>query len=118
MDIRVVKKCYKCGGIGVWTKTTSLGTVVTDPCPICIGETYNEILSTVLPFGIFYAHEVYEAIDHAEYVALAEPNEQHVDAITGLGFVDLTEGSRARTVLWSLFDSESTTRTNLITLIG
>jgi len=118
MENRVVKKCYKCSGAGVWTKTTSAGTVVTDPCPICLGETYVEILSMVLPDGFFYAHEVYEAIDHAEYVSLTEPNEEHVDAIAGLGFVDLNEGSRARTVLWSLFNSESTTRANLIILIG
>jgi len=118
MENRIVKKCYKCGGVGVWTKTTSTGTVVTDPCPLCLGETYLEILSTVLPDGIFYANEVYEAIDNEEHESLTVPKTRSVNAITGLGFIDLNEGSRARTVLWDLFDAESVTRANLITLMG
>ena len=114
----IQNKCFKCGCEGVWIKNTLEGEVEIDPCPICNGSKFLSISSIKLPSGCFNSNEVYGAIDHAEYVALSSPNEEYVNAITSLGIVDLNEGSRARTVLWNLFDSESTTRANLIVLIG
>ena len=80
----------------------------------------DEILSFIeLPLGVFSSRIVYEAIDNQEYKDLgADPGERRVDGILSCGAVDLNEGSRARTVLWNKFDAESTTRANLIALIG
>ena len=107
--LQTYKVCYYCNGSGqrAWGM-----------CKPCLGTGRRSIRWLDFGAGVFRSDKVYEAIDHAEYVALPGPNKGYVDAITGLGWVDLNEGSRARTVLWNLFDSESTTKANLVTLIG
>ena len=110
--------CYKCNGAGIWTKNSPQGDIVYDPCPVCLGDKYLDIKYISLPNGLFYSYEVYESIDHNEYVGLSSPGDQYCNMITSCGLIDLSEGSRARGVLWRLFDVQSITRQNLVTLIG
>ncbi len=35
---KILDMCYKCNGAGAWTKNTSEGDVVIDPCPVCDGD--------------------------------------------------------------------------------
>ena len=73
-----------------------------------------------LPVGIFWAVEVYEAIDEDEYDNndLSDKDRGRIDFLLSAGMVDLVEDSKARGTLWQLFDENSATRANLIVLIG
>jgi DnaJ-class molecular chaperone len=38
MAFVISKNCYKCGGSGIWIKTTVGGHVPVNPCPVCQGS--------------------------------------------------------------------------------
>jgi hypothetical protein len=115
-DVR--QTCPRCFGDGSYYRDNPGGQILVDPCQTCDGNGYLLLSYTTLPQGVFAGYVVYEAIDDAEYRGLSSPNEEYVETLLAPGAVDLNDGSRARTVLWSLFDSESTTRANLLALLG
>lgn len=88
-------------------------------CPYCSGTTrLRAFADTLLETGLFHSYEVFEVIDQTEYGNLDDDDKEACTAILSAGIVNLNDGSRAKTLLWSWFDSESTTRANLITLLG
>jgi len=69
------------------------------------------------PSGVFDAYQVIDVMDTSEWSALSDGNKTALGLIVSCGMVNLNDGS-VKTVLWGMFDSESTTRANFITLIG
>jgi len=134
MDI--YKECGHCMGDGQFPNadTNFEGEVVepesTDDCPICGGSGKQLLFSipdlddqignlmTKPDDGVFEAYKVLEATDITELGDLNDAQEAKYNTIISAGLVDLSEGSQARQAMLSFFDSESTTRANLITLIG
>ena len=68
--------------------------------------------------GLVATYKIMEATDIDEYNALSDSNKNAYGMLISCGVVDLSDGTQIRTNLWSMFDSESTTRANLITLLG
>lgn len=116
MDKIFKKICHKCNGEGAWTKDTVGGSEVIDPCLVCNGEKYTPLYYISLPDKVFYSHEILEATDPDEYDDLDD--EEEYDRLLNCGIVDLNDGKYGKTKLWELFDSESTTRANLVALIS
>lgn len=72
----------------------------------------------VLDTSVFSTYKIMEATLASEYNALSAANKDAYRQIVSCGIVDLTDGTSIRTKLWNIFDSESTTRAALITLLG
>lgn len=88
-------------------------------CPHCGGTTrLKAFADTLLETGLFHSYEVFEAINQTDYDDLDAGGEEKCNAILSIAILDLNDGSRAKTLLWEMFDAETTTRTNLIALIG
>ena len=64
------------------------------------------------------ASEIFEAIEIAEYKALASNEKGAVDKVLGLGdSIQIGPSSKARAFLLDAFDAGSTTRANLVSLV-
>jgi hypothetical protein len=68
--------------------------------------------------AVVFTYEVSDNTVVAEYNALSDAQKDNYNVILSMGIVDLSAGTTTRASLWSMFDSESTTRANLLTLIG
>jgi len=62
-------------------------------------------------------YRIIEATSPAEYNNLSDANKERYKIIVSAGTIDFREDSLVRTVLWNMFDDNSTTRTNLKELI-
>ncbi len=98
------------------------------PCSYCSG---NEVIlwgELEIDLGVLLGksfkdnlvatYQILEATDTDEYNALSDSNKNAYNMALQCGIVDLTDGTQVRANLWAMFDSESTTRANLITLLG
>ena len=121
--------CSFCNGTGL---------IGDDPCEDCYGDgiisTTHEYIAAVVKHtnehlvktilgkdfadNLVATYKILEATDITEYGALSDSNKNAYNMLLQCGIVDLTDGTQIRTNLWSMFDSESTTRANLITLLG
>jgi len=114
------RECYHCGGSGIvpiYTLPTSPPTS-TDVCPVCGGDGIIDYEYIGLPVGVFYSYQVFEATDLSEYNALNDANKGHYNILVSLGYIDLSEGSNAFNLLQNMFGPGTTTRANLLALIG
>jgi hypothetical protein len=62
------------------------------------------------------SHDLYNAIDGAEFSALVAANQAIVRDLLNMGTVDVSPGKPARIRLLALFGQGTTTRTNLVAL--
>jgi len=82
-----------------------------------VDEIKDVVDALVLPSGVFHSYQVFDVTDIPEWGVLSGNNKATFELIIHCGMVNLNDGS-VKTALWAMFDSESTTRANLITLIG
>ena len=68
--------------------------------------------------NVFAACQVLDNTISSEYNALSAANKDAYKMILSCGVLDLTDGNSIRTKLWNMFDENSTTRANLIALLG
>jgi len=111
VDAHFYIKCQRCNTVG-----SIGGEPGEDPCTQCLGEGYCP--THHLKPGVVHSYEISDALDVTEYGNLSDGNKNKVNVILSMAIVNLNDGSFSRTTLWALFDSESTTRANLITLLG
>ena len=114
------KVCSRCLGDGVAEVWVDKELVEVD-CPACQRTGYaipRVEESFLFNEGVVRTYEILEATDITEYGNLSDSNKNAYNMILQCGIVDLTDGTQIRTNLWAMFDSESTTRANLITLLG
>lgn len=116
MAIKV--SCYNCSGTGTITPPPGQGSSNPYECQVCSGLGVLDWGKITLPDGLFYTYGIVENTDTAEYNALSDANKEHYKTILSLGTVDLTDGTVVRATLWVLFGAGSTTRANLIAMIG
>ena len=109
--------CGRCAGTGIGDASGN-PPVPEDPCTACDGVGFYPNIRGNLPPKVVNTWEISNALDVAEYAALAEGNQVAVNIILSQGTARLAEGDNNRTTLWALFDAESTTRANLIELLG
>ena len=109
--------CGRCKGTGIGEQTGTLP-APEDPCTGCGGAGYYLNLKGYLPPKTVNTYEISDALDVTEYGELPAGNQAAVNIILSMGIVSLVEGTNSRVMLWALFDAESTTRANLITLLG
>jgi len=64
------------------------------------------------------ACKVASCLDLTEYLALSDAAKDGVKIVLSCGFVDMRDGEWARNTLFAIFDAQSTTRANLITMFG
>ena len=76
------------------------------------------VTNTTMPTNVFHSYEILEATDETEYSALSDANKAMYNALINCGRVDMNDGKKGRTWLWTLFDSESTTRAALTALLS
>ena len=116
----MTETCDVCHGDGVWT--VLVDKVMTDfPCPRCVALGFiTPDIATAQFFdtSIVSTYQVMEATDQTEFGALSDSNKTAYRDAMSCGTVDLTDGTQIRAALWSMFDAQSTTRANLITLLG
>ena len=62
--------------------------------------------------------QLYEAVDDGEFGALSAENQQRIRDIWSLGQIDVRPGTKARSVVLSLFGAGTTTRSNLTAAAG
>lgn len=111
------------------------GVVPIKVCPICEGTKFYPISSEEpcyacdgsgvklnSPFRLgedhYYAHEILGCINDAEYTALNDVKKDGVRIILSLGIVDMGENAVCRTKLFNFFPEGTTTRINLLELLG
>ena len=114
----IKRSCYNCSGDG--TVTTYDGEQVPSEveCPVCAGTGTLEFGEVEELAGMYQTYKVVEATDNTEYGDLSDNNKDAYQMIISCGFIDLSNGTAIRTKLWNMFDENSTTRANLLTLIG
>ena len=114
----IKKPCYNCSGGG--TVTTYDGEQVPSEveCPVCAGEGTLEFAEIELEEGVYATYKISEATDATEYNALTDGQKAVYHIILSMGTVDLSDGISVRATLFAFFDENSTTRANLLTLIG
>jgi DnaJ-class molecular chaperone len=112
--------CSRCNGDGI--AIVIVGETPTEiECPTCDGAGYVlERLSRthLMADGIVHTYEIMEATDASEYNALSDANKDAYRQIVSCGIVNLADGTALRGKMWNMFDSESTTRANIIELLG
>lgn len=101
--------CPKCQGTGMHQGLS---------CLKCSGLGYLEKSGLVLIPPVFWSAEVFECIDAAEYNNLTDNQKEAIKIILSLSMVNLTEGLKSKTALYNYFSEGTTTRTNLINLLG
>ena len=115
--MELFRTCIKCKGTGIFLE---------DDCDHCsgtgflsFGEVGSDIDVPVLATRIDTpTHHILECTTASEYTALSAANKDAYRQIISCGEVDLSDGTGIRTKLWNMFDENSTTRANLITLLG
>ncbi len=116
MAANISRECNRCNGTGTDLRYGNPGT-----CPSCAGS--GEVIIGFIPLengpttNVFWSYKIWEATDTTEYQALPEVQQTNYNKIVHMGSVDLNESSNSRIVLWNLFGSGSTTRTNLLALL-
>lgn len=111
------ESCGYCGGDGLQPliackleQTVNYVWTLYDYLRILQGKSFtNNIVAT---------YKILEATDITEYGNLSDSNKNAYNMILQCGVTDLTDGTVIRANLWAMFDSESTTRAALITLLG
>jgi hypothetical protein len=68
--------------------------------------------------SIYPTYLIMEATDASEFNALSDDNKDAYRQIISCGNADLGAGTAVHTKLLNMFDAQSTTRANLITLLG
>lgn len=117
-EYKTFRICGYCGGDGL--VDGGVGPEYT--CPLCSGD--GEYLTDTIRFdpdggkSLIRTYEILEATDVTEYGNLSDSNKNAYNMLLQCGIVDLADGAKVRANLWGMFDSESTTRANLITLLG
>ena len=76
------------------------------------------VTNTTMPTNVFHSYEILEATDEIEYSALSDANKAMYNALISCGRVDMNDGKKGRTWLWTLFDAQSTTRAALTALLS
>lgn len=112
------KACYNCSGTGTITPPSGIGSGGPYECSVCDGIGKLVWGSITLPDGLFYTYKILENTDPTEYQNLSDANKANYNTILSLGTVDLSDGTVVKATLWILFDAQSTTRADLITMIG
>ena len=112
--------CAICGGDGLIDLTDpAFKSIDFGTRKVLSGIVWDVLLTnTTMPTNVFHAYEILEATDEAEYDALSDANKLVYNALISCGRVDMNDGKKGKTWLWSLFDSESTTRAALIALLA
>ena len=87
-------------------------------CLSCGGVGHLRWGKQYLDDNIISTYQIMEATVASEYNALSDANKDAYRQIVSCGIVDLSEGTAIHTKLWALFDSESTTRAHLVTLLA
>ena len=112
------KTCGYCGGSGLLPG--GVGPEYT--CPACLGV--GERATGAIRFDqgsgkkIINTYEIAENTDTTEYAALSDNHKEIYNNLASMGTVDMADGTAIRARLWLLFDGESTTRANILTLLG
>ncbi len=106
------RKCDRCSGTSIAPGHES----PEDPCTQC-GGVGSYSVSQLEP-DIVFACGISDALDIGEYNALSDGNKAALHIILSLGFVNLAEGTNSKLALWAMFDENSTTRVNLLTLLA
>lgn len=120
----IYEECPRCHGDGLYPNPylDYSGNLVdpetTGPCTECGGTGRIARYMVVDNGEIFRSDQVFEAIDATEYTALSAGNKEILALILSCGYIDLTAGSNAFTLLQNMFGPGTTTRANLLTLIG
>jgi len=114
--------CSVCGGDGEIDLTDSTFKQISHGDQVALTGVVWDLMLTkldaaALPSGVFRSYQVFDVTDIPEYSALSGNNKATFGLIIHCGRVNLNDGS-VKTALWAMFDSESTTRANYITLIG
>ena len=112
-EITIRRRCERCNGSGIFS-------IYGGPQTTCVACGGSGKIS-IADFGdnnAFFTYQIIEATVASEYNALSAANKDAYRQIISCGVVDLTDGTRIRTKLWNIFDSESETRAALITLLG
>lgn len=109
--------CAQCNGVGtveVWVDNEQTGT---ETCPMCGGDT--EMVTGSIDFGtkVIRSDQFINATVTSEYHSLTGTERKRYDLIVSAGFVDMNDGT-VRTDILDMFDTESTTRSNILALIG
>jgi len=112
MDTFIKTECDRCVDGVTWRDNGVGGNV----CQHCDGTGWLAV-GRVLGAGVYWSHQVVDVTNIPEYSALSDNNKATFNLIVSCGQVNLNDGA-VKTWLWSVFDSESTTRANYITLIG
>lgn len=109
----------ECGGSGY---------INNEPCPTCFGTGALPIagiaprtlrrLDSIKPANAYHTYQIVEATDTSEYNALSDTWKERYGAILSCGMVDLSEGTKIRIALWTMFGEGTTTRANLEALIN
>jgi len=112
------RQCGHCGGSG----TVGGGQNPDYNCPHCDGDTETFVgevrWADDAGKKLIQTYEIVENTVPAEYQALSDANKQNYRDIIGMGVIDMTDGTLIRATLWVLFDAQSTTRANILTLLG
>jgi hypothetical protein len=110
---KVKQTCVFCSGTG---KNPHGGE--TETCPYCKGGGSSFDANVSLPAPLFYSYQVFDATVPGEYNALSAAEKSLYLLVISQVYVNLAEGSNSRTVLANLFGAGTTTRANLLALIG
>lgn len=115
----ITEVCNRCDGDGEYEIPQAGGSPIIVDCGSCGGLGVERTQRRdVLEGNIVYAYEILDATDTTEYNALSVANKVAYNMVLSCGIVDLSEGTQSHTKLWNIFDSESTTRANLIALLA
>ena len=110
--------CSGCGGDGEVDTTNPEVLAMSREAQLTIQYQVLDELETKLPgTNVFWSYQIWGATDQTEYQALSAGGKTNYNNIVHMGTVDLNTGTTSRAVLWNLFDSESTTRANLLALL-
>jgi len=114
------ESCYLCGGDGeIDLLDSAFKRIKYGQEKELMGYVWSSLLeNTTMPTNVFHSYEILEATDGTEYLALSGGNTAMYNALISCGRVDLNDGKKGRTWLWTLFDSESTTRAALTALLS
>ena len=92
------------------------GGLIQVPCPYC--DATGLVPWATFPNPYVRTFNIIDNTDSTEYNALSDANKDAYKMIVSSGVVDLSDGTSIRTKLWNMFDDQSTTRANIITLLG
>ena len=123
---QITRVCPGCQGDGFVDE----GIGAPRTCPKCNGETLvggvlrMDVTNLVGTIGdpedalTVRTYRILDATDISEYNALSDDDKTLYHLIISAGIVDLQDGTNTRTVLMAIFGPGTTTRANLIALIG